>query len=299
MADLLGAALRLNRGAAPDGGGNDGNVTNDPYSNRAKRQYHVDLTSYNPSTMVGRYHAFKVKSKFPIPGAAVMDDYRRRRLAATADSLDEQLVDIRERRAELGRVEREIAEGRQHARAPTELERLLERFETTLEEKESVVREIEQEPRAIPSSDEQEKVFRLIKEHKMAELEHMFDRGEVNVNAVEPRLDTTGLMMASTQGLSHAVRLFLRFGADPNRTNTTGLRAIHMVWHSWLRTPPESPRRALVYRSMVEIVRLILEFDGDPNAATHDLRTPLHMAAQYGHDEIALLLLKVRRKRLI
>ena len=55
----------------------------------------TDPTSWDGNNLLGRYHVWKIASKFPIPGSAVLNDYKRRQLGPTADELEVQTSKIR------------------------------------------------------------------------------------------------------------------------------------------------------------------------------------------------------------
>lgn len=55
----------------------------------------TDPTSWDANNLLGRYHVWKIASKFPIPGSAVLNDFKRRQLGPTADELEIQASKMR------------------------------------------------------------------------------------------------------------------------------------------------------------------------------------------------------------
>ena len=50
----------------------------------------VDPASWDPHNLMGRYHLWKIKSKFPIPGSAVLNDARRRAFESVVDAAEQE-----------------------------------------------------------------------------------------------------------------------------------------------------------------------------------------------------------------
>lgn len=266
--------------------------TEDPYSAKARRDYAVDFSQHHPANYVGQYHAFKIKSKYPIPGAAVLDDFRRRRGAASAEATDARLRVEAERRREAAAVEMVVHKGKQEVRLKTRMEEMLDQLEGAVQEREKLYEDSSIEARNHPADETQMHAFTLIKEKKLADLEDMFKSGNINVNAVEPSMTNSGLMVATSQGVLTAVRLYLQYGGDPNRANLAGEYPLHMAWNAWIRVPHTSPKRNFVLLKCIDIVRLLLSYGAQADVVTHDGLTALHLAARFGHDSIAVMLLK-------
>ena len=93
-----------------------------------------------------------------------------------------------------------------------------------------------------------------------------------DVNARNNRQETP-LHLASTGRVPEAVRLLLEAGADPNLKSKLGWTALDYA------TPS--------YKPSLEIIALIIEFGGDPNASN-----VLHDAVKYGNLQITRMLLE-------
>jgi len=221
-----------------------------------------------------------------------MDDFRRRRGAANAEATDARLRVEATRRKEAAAVEMIVHQGKQEVRLQSTAERLLDQLEGTVAEREKLHEDTRIESRVHPADELQLHAFALIKDKKLADLEAMFRRGDVNVSAVEPSMLNSGIMVATSQGVLTAVRLYLRYGADPNKANLAGEYPLHMAWNGWMRVPTTSPKRQFVLLKCVDIIRELLQFNAHPDVVTHDGMTPLHLACRFGHDNVAVLLLK-------
>jgi hypothetical protein len=58
--------------------------------------YSADPTTWDPNNLLGRYHLWRITSKFPVPGTAVMNDLRRRNRLTTAAEKDAEAAVIRQ-----------------------------------------------------------------------------------------------------------------------------------------------------------------------------------------------------------
>lgn len=54
-----------------------------------------DPTTWDVNNLLGRYHIWKIASKFPIPGSAVVYDHKRRAGGPTAAELEERALAVR------------------------------------------------------------------------------------------------------------------------------------------------------------------------------------------------------------
>jgi hypothetical protein len=265
----------------------------DPHTAVAKRDYVVDFMSANPANLIGKYHAFKIRNKFPIPGAAVFDDFRRRKLLATTAAIEDRIVVEQQKREAESLVRVAVTEGQQSLHMETKVDRLsasLAKSIATTEKALEMAGELGEH--TIIANEEQVKILNWVRQKKVFKVEEAFEQGEVLVNAVEPSMQNTGLMLAVQAGLLSVTRLYLRYGADPNRCNLPGQVPLHVAWSSWLRIAPDLPRRPLQRLIVVEMVKELLRYGAAPNSINHKGQTALHFAANYGHDDILLLLLQ-------
>ena len=64
-----------------------------------------DKTSWDADNLLGRYHLWRIKSKYPIPGSVVLNDYRRRGRGVTMDALDREVAAMKKREEDRLRIE--------------------------------------------------------------------------------------------------------------------------------------------------------------------------------------------------
>src|ERR1019366_4256828 len=95
----------------------------------------------------------------------------------------------------------------------------------------------------------------------------------------------TALGLAAFFGHSHAARLLLDSGANPNQASRNALRVT-----------PLHPATTSAHTALVD---LLLRHGADPNAEESNGMTPLHNAAGTGNREIAALLLNAGADRAI
>ena len=110
-------------------------------------------------------------------------------------------------------------------------------------------------------------------------IELLVDRGaDVNAAAQEGDMDITPMYAAIFLGHTDVVNLFLsRGGGDKNfREKPTGRTILHIATLTGIR----------------DIVALLVNAGYDVNATDNSGKTPLHYAAQYGHEKIAELLIQ-------
>ena len=82
------------------------------------------------------------------------------------------------------------------------------------------------------------------------------------------QLDNSPLRLAAFNGHIDAVRFLLEHDADVNSTDNEGATPLHgLMWGPGFKA--DRPK----------IARLLLKAGANPNACTHDLRTPLHLAS--------------------
>ncbi|KAA0158987.1 hypothetical protein FNF28_06036 [Cafeteria roenbergensis] len=265
----------------------------DPHSAVAKRDYTVDFATNNPANLVGRYHAFKIQSSFPIPGAAVFDDLRRRKLVAAAAATEDRVALERARREEEAAVRAAVRDRRMAAALETPFERAADALGRAIEETSKALQASGQaDPGTAVANREQMAILEDVRRKRVVRVEEAFERGDVTVNAVEPSMHNSGLMLAVQAGLLSLTRLYLRYGGDPNRSNRPGQVPIHVAWSSWLKEPVESPKRQLQLLVVTDILAALLEYGANPNTRNHNGLTAMHFAASYGHEAILRLLLR-------
>ena len=155
-------------------------------------------------------------------------------------------------------------------------------------------------------------------------MQSLFARRAVNINAAEPVMLNTPLILAVRAGRVRFVRvrarrapppappisavyervrcvrarvaaqLFLASGASPNMENLVGLTAFHYAWEQWRRVPPTSLLKAVRTYQVEQVAAMLLEAGADPNARGATRQTPLHLAGMHGHTRVAMMMLEVR-----
>ena len=253
-----------------------------------------DTATMHPANLVGRYHAWKIKNSYPIPGVAITDDYRRRYLSMYATEQEKVLARDRPRRERLAEVRVTVADRMDEFRLPSEFEVLAGKLDAVMQAQAAAFTANQAADRlhTHEGSPEEQLVFRLMRERKVIEIEQLFARGEINVSTLERGSASTGLVRACSLGLLSVVRLYLKAGAETNYTMRTGLTAMHCAWDAWLKLLHSNPAKKMRYLVSQDIVQLLVEYGADPNRSSAAGITPLHMAAMFGHDNIIAILLR-------
>lgn len=89
-------------------------------------------------------------------------------------------------------------------------------------------------------------------------------------------------------------QVLLRYGSDPNYENIHGHVALHLAWDSWLKEINHPVFKAIKLNTAVQLITELLQYGAEPDCAMHNGKTPLHLAAGWGHAMICALLLRVR-----
>ena len=55
-----------------------------------------DRASWDVDNLLGRYHLWKIHSRFPIPGSVLLNDYRRRGRGVTYAAVDKEVTAMQE-----------------------------------------------------------------------------------------------------------------------------------------------------------------------------------------------------------
>ncbi len=97
-------------------------------------------------------------------------------------------------------------------------------------------------------------------------------------NAEVAATQHTPLIIAARENKPKVLEVLLQNGADPNKSNVWDWKPLH---HAIL------PRGA-----RIEVIRLLLEYKADVNALDSLMRTPLHRAAAFGHQQAVMILLQ-------
>ncbi|CAG9311283.1 unnamed protein product [Blepharisma stoltei] len=94
---------------------------------------------------------------------------------------------------------------------------------------------------------------------------------------VKTNIGETALHQASANGQYKIAKMLLTYKADPNSQQNDGDTPLHLA----------------AFKGDILMVKLLLKFNGDPNVSNYVFgRTPLHYAVDYGHKEVAMLLMK-------
>jgi hypothetical protein len=254
--------------------------------------FEVDTATMASVNMVGRYHAWRIKSSFPIPGKMVADDYRRRFLAMYAGAQDRALEPSRREQELRAEVAIAVTERFEEHRLPSATEALVGQIEEVLGMKDVAVAESNKRAATIPANDDQMRMFELMRERKLVAIENMFAAGEVNVAVTEAATSCTGLLRAASLGLLSVVRLYCKAGADCDYSSPRGIVPLHCAWDQWLKTAAKDTFKRTRFLATRDIVNELLEYGADANKKTATGLTALHMAATFGHDDIAATLLR-------
>lgn len=259
----------------------------------APLEYTVDMRGFNEHTMMGKYHIFRIKSKFPVPGGAVADDYLRRGLVERHAEIARKLQAEAAEKAAATAMKTAVHMKKVDMQLPSSLNRLMLKIDATIREKDELDIDAGEEIGATEGApDDVKQIFTLINEQRVQELEALFEQGEINVNMAEPNMLMTGLIRSSSKGLLSIVKLYLEYGANPNCATLTGSTALHTAWDSWLAKNKHLPSRTWSARVTHDIVLCLLAYGASPNAKTRTGTTPMHMAAMYGHDQLLAAMLE-------
>lgn len=252
----------------------------------------ADVALIGPVPLIGKYHAWKIKNSFPVPGSMIVDDYRRRFLSSYASTAEMALVPAR-KEAELA-AERKIAvlDAIDNYRLPTKLETLLAQLETVARDKEEAVSVNGFVEQRFPATTSDVEIFQMIRARKYLKLEEAFLRGNVSVGAIDPITGGTGLMLSVSLGSLTMVRLYLKAGADSSFTIARGISCLHCVYDALQRLKPTNARRRVSFLMTRDIISTLLEYGADANKSTPNGLTPLHMAAAFGYGDICAMLLR-------
>jgi len=257
------------------------------------KKFTVDMRSFNEHTLSGKYHVFRIKNKFPIPGGAVADDFYRRRLIEQNASRAKALRNETATRARQLEVAGRTFDKQQQLALPTAIERLVIQADATIEahsrQKQEAVESLQGH---VGDAAEVKRVFSLIRGRKVTQLEGLFATGEISVNMVEPALLYSGLILSSSHGLLTTVRQYLRHGANPNLRTASGFTALHVAWDAWLKINPHIPKKQFQKDATFSIIKELLKYKADPNIKTSNGTSALHMACQYGHEPLVIEMLK-------
>jgi hypothetical protein len=254
----------------------------------------LDTSTMRPVNLVGNYHAWKIKNSFPIPGRTIADDYRRRFLAMYATQEEKILAPKREK-AEIS-IETKVAvvDRMDEIRLENTFEKLCGQVDNVIKErgKEAHTWAEEQRSAVYDASEEELKVFTLMKERKIFEIEAMFAKGDVNVSTLEKGTSSTGLVRACSLGLLTVVKLYLNAGANVNYVMPSGLSSLHCSWDSWIQLPVSNPAKKMRFLIVQDIIGILIDFGANCNQANRAGFTPLHMASSFGHDNIVARMLR-------
>ena len=252
----------------------------------------ADVAVTSAAALAGRYHAWRMKSSFPVPGSMVVDDYRRRFLAMYASTEEKVLAPVRRERELAAEARIAVVDRREERRLPSAVERLLGELETVITAKDDAVGANAVAELRVPASADDLALFSLIEQRQVVAVEERFRAGDVNVLAVCPRSGASGLMKAVSLGLLTVVRLYLQAGADPSFTLARGVSCLHCVFDALSRVKRTYSKRRIMFVTARDILTSLLEFGADANKSTPNGLTALHMAAAFGYDDVCTILLR-------
>lgn len=256
----------------------------------------------------GKFHAWRVAARYPIPGGAIASDFARTALAATGAGVETGIVEAATASAP-ARAARAAARAGLLALTPnTDRARLVAAAAGAVDAVEAALlprlaRETGLGGGGLAAgSDDAVALCAALRGRREDDALEMLRRGATGaggatlselVACTEPATGLTPLMLAVSAGLLRAVRRLLELGADPDGEAPTGATPLHLAWDAWRATDAGLvDARAGLRRLARALLSALLEGGADPNAPDGGGVTALHRAAGYGHDECAALLLR-------
>lgn len=167
---------------------------------------------YHPLVLAGRYHTFRIASKFPVPGGAIQDDKRR---AGAFDTSTETLVaDAAKMRAEMERqaeaagIAAELAALRNSRVLPVRDEDVLPGVKREQEAEEDADwtllhrAKVPHWPRndMFPAGENELHIFRMIKDGNVEGIRSVVGRRDLEMDVADPQTFRTPLMTAALYG---------------------------------------------------------------------------------------------------
>jgi len=145
----------------------------------------ADVSEMKSSTILGKYHAWNMESKYPIPGSMLLDDYRRRFLSMYASEEERALVDSRSERERRLEVDLVAMDRLDEHRLPNGVEILLNKLEKTVNDTKEAQAANVAMARLAPATLDDIKVFAWMDSSppKFDLIEDYFSRGLINVSS--------------------------------------------------------------------------------------------------------------------
>lgn len=283
----------------------------DKLARKAKSLARVAATNvpYHPLVLAGKYHTYRIGSRFPIPGGAVQDD--KRRAGAYDISMGALVSDAAKVRAEMERqaeaagIAAELAAIRESRALPVRDEDLLPGVAHAKAEEDdaswAALREkhVPKWPRheAFPAGENEMHLFRMIKEGNIEAFRAVVGRRDLALDASDPSTMRTLLMTACLYGRHDMVELLVKAGAALNKRSDTGNTALHYAFDPAKRFPDFPPKRKEAEAKLTLTVKLLVLSGAEVNVMNMQKETPLHSACLLGLASCVHILLTAGAER--
>ena len=203
--DHLGSPLRVSANQLQDDAHELGHLQNMGTVQRAtegRPDGTVDFKQWNIHTLSGKYHTFHIKNKYPIPGAAIADDYHRNQQIEDTTKVLERLRDEDNIINKKVDSKVQVHELMEQSMAQPKWSFVAEDVEQVLKDRQKRYEEFT--GRTVDFIGEAtliKKLFTLIKDRQVEKIKSMLMKGDLNVNMCDERMHTTMLMQACSAGL--------------------------------------------------------------------------------------------------
>ena len=238
--------------------------------------------------LFGQFHMSNIKSKYPVPGTAVLDDQRHKQkkhadVKRFNDKLEERKVK-REGRGSIIQKKSEFA-------AKSYLYQILNE---PINEIEGVIKESsENVSKPLPPGDterEKKKWWKNMAKGNSNYVGYAINGGFKSFNYQDPATGDHGLHVGVRTGNLPLVRNLMVFKADSELRNRLGYFPINYCWDFWKKHNQQvlrDPQEELTY----QILFTLLSYGAGVDRQDQKGNTPLHKAAQYGPLRTVLLLM--------
>jgi hypothetical protein len=249
---------------------------------------------WNLKDVSGTYHVSRIKSKFPIPGTAVIEDIEH----------------IQKKAADVKRFEDGIFREASKTRNRIKLRKDTAAFNTRIDFEANVLGQINaseevmnqtyvllRPPPALSDTPKEiKRFFSNVERGNANYVAYAIAAGFASINWQEPEFGNTCLHQAVKRGDVEMVETLLRYKADPEIKNRLGYYPIHFSWGFWKRfkmAEENLPQENLT----VQMLSVLCSFSTVPDKQQElDGSTPLHLAAKFGPTRAAITLMGFKAK---
>lgn len=249
---------------------------------------------WNLKDVSGTYHVSKIKSKFPIPGTAVIED----------------IVHMQKKAADVKRFEDGILREARKTRNRIKLSADTAAFSTRIDFEANVLGQINaseevmnqayvllRPPPALSDTHKEiKRFFNNVERGNTNYVAYSIAAGFASINWQEPEFGNTCLHQAVKRGDVEMVETLLRYKADPEIKNRLGYYPIHFSWAFWKKfkmAEERLPQENLT----VKMLSVLCSFSTVPDKQQElDGSTPLHLAAKFGPTKAAITLMGFKAK---